>query len=184
VNLPEGNVKVADLNATEGSLLGFLLDGPMTGWDLLQAVAAGLGRFWNVTSSHVYRELKVLEERGLVAAGEPGPRDRRPFTVTPAGEAAFAAWIGQEPGPEQLRVPLLVTLWFGKHLDDATLARFLDSHRRDHSARLASYRNIAGAIADGDPHIAAVVDFGIHYEEAVLRWIDALPFAGDGTSAV
>jgi DNA-binding PadR family transcriptional regulator len=167
---------VSELNATEGSLLGFLLDGPKTGWDLLQVVSASLGRFWNVTSSHVYRELKVLEERGLVEAGEPGPRDRRPYAVTAAGEAAFAGWIVQEPGREQLRVPLLVTLWFGRHLDDATLARFLETHRREHEARLDTYREIAAAMAGGDPHVAAVVDFGIRYEEAMLDWIDGLPF--------
>jgi DNA-binding PadR family transcriptional regulator len=167
---------VAELNATEGSLLGFLLDGPKTGWDLLQVAAATLGRFWNVTSSHVYRELKVLEERGLIEAGEPGPRDRRPYAITAAGREAFTGWIQEEPGREQLRVPLLVTLWFGRHLDDATLARFLDTQRHDHAARLDTYRDIAAAMAGGDPHVAAVVDFGIHYEEAVLRWIDGLPF--------
>ena len=75
---------MADLNATQGSLLGFLLDQPHTGWELLQVVEQGLSRFWNVTPSHVYRELRALEERGLVRAGEPGPRERRPFTITTA----------------------------------------------------------------------------------------------------
>ena len=46
-----------ELNATQGSLLGFLHDGPKTGWDLLQEVSATLSRFWSVTPSHVYREL-------------------------------------------------------------------------------------------------------------------------------
>src|SRR5437016_10718719 len=84
--------EMADLNATEGSLLGFLHEGPKTGWDLLQEVSAGLQRFWNVTSSHVYRELKVLEDRGLIAAGPQGRRDSRPYAITPAGRKAFAAW--------------------------------------------------------------------------------------------
>ena len=59
---------VADLNATQGSLLGFLHDGPLTGWDLIRRVEGGLSRFWNVTSSHVYRELRTLEERGLTSS--------------------------------------------------------------------------------------------------------------------
>src|SRR5438270_3582706 len=129
-NPPEGNVNadMAELNATEGSLLGFLHEGPKTGWDLLQEVSAGLQRFWNVTSSHVYRELKVLDDRGLIAAGSPGRRESRPYAITPAGRKAFAAWIAEEPGQEQIRFPLLVTLWFGKHLDRRTLRRFLASH--------------------------------------------------------
>src|SRR5438105_15812164 len=105
-NPPEGNVNgdMAELNATEGSLLGFLHEGPKTGWDLLQEVSAGLQRFWNVTSSHVYRELKVLEDRGLIQAGPPGRRDSRPYAITAAGRKAFAAWIAQDPGQEQIRI--------------------------------------------------------------------------------
>jgi len=168
---------MADLNDTEGSLLGFLHEGPKTGWDLLQEVSAGLQRFWNVTSSHVYRELKVLEDRGLIQAGPPGRRDSRPYAITAAGRKAFAAWIAQDPGQEQIRFPLLVTLWFGKHLDRRTLRRFLTSHRQEHQQRLAMYREVARRLEDDDPYVGAVVQFGIHYEQAVLTWLDGLPFA-------
>jgi DNA-binding PadR family transcriptional regulator len=158
------------LNATQGSLLGFLHEGPKTGWDLLEEVRSGLSRFWNVTPSHVYRELRTLEERKLVRAGEPGVRDRRPFSITPAGRRAFGAWINLEPGPEQIRFPLLVTLWFGRHLDAATLSSFLDSSRRDHEERLRLYESITS----DDVHIKAVLAFGTAYERATLGWLTHL----------
>jgi DNA-binding PadR family transcriptional regulator len=167
--------RTTTLNATQGSLLGFLHEHPKTGWDLLQEAQRGLARFWNVTASHVYRELKVLEERRLIAAGELGPRDRRPYSITAAGRAAFAEWIALEPGPEQIRIPLLVSLWFGKHLDDAVLAGFVASHRDAHERRLADYREVAKTVVD-DPHVDAVVRFGISYEEAFLGWLASLPF--------
>ena len=163
-----------EMNATQASLLGFLHDGPATGWDLIEEVRQGLTRFWNVTPSHVYRELKNLEARGFVAAGAPGPRERRPFTITDAGRRAFAEWIHQAPAAEQMRIPLLVTLWFAKHLDDATLGGFLEQHRVEHEQRLAEYRMITRAAADLDPHVGAVVDFGIAYEEAFLGWLARL----------
>jgi DNA-binding PadR family transcriptional regulator len=166
----------ATLNATQGSLLGFLHERPKTGWDLLQEASHGLARFWNVTTSHLYRELKVLEERGLIEAGERGPRDRRPYAITPAGVEAFAEWIVQEPGPEQIRIPLLVSLWFAKHIDDATLAGFIESHRAVHEQRLAEYREVSRGTTGRDPHVDAVVQFGISYEEAFLAWLAALPF--------
>jgi len=166
-----------ELNATQAFLLGFLHEGPATGWDLLEEARRGLARFWNVTSSHVYRELKTLETRGLVRAGKPGRRDRRPFRITSAGRTAFARWIREEPGQEQMRIPLLVTLWFAKHLDDETLATFLDDHRAEHERRLAEYRGFLDAAAASqavDPHIGAVVEFGIAYEEAFLGWLAGL----------
>ena len=45
-------------------------------------------------------ELAAMASAGLVEAGERGPRDRRPHTITEAGRAAFAAWTAREPGPE------------------------------------------------------------------------------------
>ncbi len=160
------------LNATQGSLLGLLHDRPKTGWELVQEAKAGLARFWNVTQSHVYRELGVLEARKLIRPGKPGPRDRRPFTITAAGKRAFRTWINEDPAPEQLRFPLLVTLWFGRHLDTATLATFVDKARAEHDERLAHYRRMQTE----DPHINAVVSFGVHYERAVLDWLDELTF--------
>ena len=165
-----------ELNATQGSLLGFLHDGPQTGWDLLQAVSATLSRFWSVTPSHVYRELGNLERRKLVRARPRGPRDKKPYAITKAGEKAFAAWIAQEPGPEQIRFPLLVTLWFGRHLDAATLAGFVERQRADHERRLAMYADIAERWPGDDAHAAAVLDFGVRYEQAILDWLGALPF--------
>jgi len=166
----------AGLNATQGSLLGFLYDGPKTGWDLLQEIEQGLSRFWNVTPSHVYRELRTLQDRRLVTAGRTGIRDRRPFTITAAGKKAFTQWINQEPGVEQIRNPLLITLWFGRHLDEATLARFLTSNREVHEARLRHYEAVTAvtAVTAVDDHTGAVVAFGIAYEKAVMAWIDDL----------
>jgi DNA-binding PadR family transcriptional regulator len=165
---------VTVLNPTQGSLLGFLADGPATGWDLLQRVAAGLQRFWNVTPSHVYRELKVLDAAGYVEAGAPGPRDRRPYAITDAGRAAFREWIEHEPGPEQIRMPLLVTLWFGKHLDDAVLDGFLVTQHTEHEARLALYLDLEAHVDPGDRHVRAVIDFGIAYERACCEWLTNL----------
>jgi DNA-binding PadR family transcriptional regulator len=162
------------LNATQASLLGFLHDGSATGWDLIEEVRRGLARFWNVTTSHVYRELKTLESRRLVRAGKTGTRDKRPYTITAAGRRAFAAWIHQAPAPEQIRIPLLVTLWFAKHLDAATLVRFVDDSRAEHERRLSEYRGFADAMAGSataDPHVRAVVEFGIAYEEAFVGWL-------------
>jgi len=171
VQLPEGNVKMpVEVNATQGSLLGFLYDAPKTGWDLLQEIDQGLARFWNVTPSHVYRELRTLQDRKLVSAGRTGVRDRRPFTITAAGKKAFKHWIAQEPGPEQIRNPLLITLWFGRHLDDDTLAGILESNRDVHAKRLRYYKSITAT----DRHTGAVVAFGVAYEKAVIAWIDDL----------
>ena len=138
----KGMSSANELNATQGSLLGFLHDGPKTGWDLLQEVEGGLDRFWNITSSHVYRELRTLEDRGLVKAAPPGRANGGRSRSPPPGDAGVPrAGSREPPGPEQIRFPLLVTLWFARHVDPDTLAGFLEASRQDHEQRLALYED-------------------------------------------
>ena len=113
----------AELNATAASLLGFLHEGPMTGWDLVATAQRRIGDFWSLTQSQVYRELSGMAGAGLVEAGERGARDRRPYRLTEAGRRAFAAWIARPPGPETIRFPLLLTVLFGGHVPPERLAK-------------------------------------------------------------
>jgi DNA-binding PadR family transcriptional regulator len=166
-------------NATAASLLGFLHHGPMSGWDLAAVAQTVIGEFWSLTRSQVYRELERMAATGLVVAGEPEARNRRPFEITDAGRAAFAAWIEQEPGAEQIRFPLLLTVSFGRHLPPAKLRRFVEQHRRVHAERLADYeQQYAAATAPGvepDPYSLATLEFGLAHERAVMDWFDRLP---------
>lgn len=169
---------VHPLNATAASLLGFLHEGPMTGWDLVAVAQQRIGNFWTLTQSQVYRELAAMAKAGLVEVGPPGPRDRKPYTLTSAGRAEFAEWIDHEPGPEHIRFPLLLTMMFARHLLPHRLAEMLAAHRAVHAERLASYEQHETALRDqpdADPLRAATLDFGLRYERAVLEWFDQLP---------
>jgi DNA-binding PadR family transcriptional regulator len=164
------------VNATAGSLLGFLHERPMSGWDLFTTAEVLIGDFWTITRSQVYRELAAMEAGGLVVAGPPGPRDRRPYEITHAGRAAFGDWLQEPPGSEQIRYPLLLTIAFGRHLPHARLAGFVAEHRTIHEQRLAGYRQLQAEAADNlDAYAAATLDFGVRYEAAVLDWFDHLP---------
>ncbi|MFE9688756.1 helix-turn-helix transcriptional regulator [Micromonospora sp. NPDC005806] len=167
------------LNATAASLLGFLHDGPMTGWDLVTVAQQRIGAFWSLTQSQVYRELTAMAAAGLVRAGERGRRDRQPYEITEAGRAAFAEWARKPPADETIRFPLLLTVLFGRHLPPDRLAGFLAAHRAAHAARLAGYQAAAAGLpeeADAvDPYSVATLRFGLAYEQAVLDWFDALP---------
>jgi DNA-binding PadR family transcriptional regulator len=166
------------LNATAASLLGFLHAGPMTGWDLVTTAQIVIGNYWSLTQSQVYRELAAMAVTGLVEAGERGPRDRQPYQLTDAGRTAFTDWLTREPGAENIRFPLLLTILFGRHLPPETLAGFVRHHRETHAARLRTYeeqRAAADASGAADPYVLATLDFGLAYERAVLEWFNGLP---------
>jgi DNA-binding PadR family transcriptional regulator len=163
------------LNPTAGSLLGFLHYGTMTGWAVSQLASSTIGAFWNVTRSQVYRELNDLEARGLVTAGEPGARGRTPYTLTDAGRAAFGAWLDTEPGPDIIRSPLLLTVFFGAELPPERFAAMVESQRRRHEGILDRYETVRTAVdPDDQPFMAATLRFGIMHERTILEWLDSL----------
>jgi len=169
------------LNPTAASLLGFLHFGSMTGWDLVATAQTVIGNYWTLTQSQVYRELAAMAAAGLVEEGERGPRDRKPYSLTDSGRAAFAEWVRREPGPENIRFPLLLTMVFGRHLEPERLAEIVAHHRQRHCERLIRYEEMRGAAlgAPDEPDVyrMATLSFGLHYERAVLDWFDELPAA-------
>lgn len=187
LGIATGTVPGRQLNATAASLLGFLHEGPMTGWDLLVTAQRRIGGFWSLTQSQVYRELAAMARAGLIEAGERGRRDRQPYTITQAGRAAFSAWASREPGHETIRFPLLLSIMFGRHVPAERLAWYITDHRRVHAARLAAYERqraeLPAGAAETEPYAAATLDFGLAYERAVLAWLDALPQAVSGHCA-
>lgn len=169
-----------ELNATAASLLGLLHDGPLTGWDLVATAQQKIGNFWTLTQSQVYRELARMTETGLVTVGAPGPRDRKPYTITDAGRAAFAAWLDSDPAPEQVRAPLLLTILFAEYLPPGRLTEILTAQRAARADRLAEYRRFEQELRTA-PRAAttaarlATLRFGIRHEQAALDWFDELP---------
>ncbi|MBO0841057.1 MAG: PadR family transcriptional regulator [Sciscionella sp.] len=166
------------LNPTAASLLGFLHEGPMTGWDLVTAAQERIGNFWSLTQSQVYRELTAMANAGLVKAGKPGPRDRKPYAITRAGRTAFARWLNQDPAGENIRFPLLVTILFAEQLPAGRLEEIVASQRAEHADRLAGYQKLRRELR-GRPEVdrfrLAPLEFGIRYERALLAWFDQLP---------
>lgn len=159
------------LNSTAGTLLGFLLEAPMTGWALDVAIESSVGEFWNVTRSQVYRELRQLATDGLVTAGESGPRERVPHEITPDGRRAFLDWVGRDLPAESRRIPVLLTTFFGEHLAPDRLAEVLAAHRAANRIVLGRYQALEAALR-GEPYALATVRFGIAYCRMVERWID------------
>jgi DNA-binding PadR family transcriptional regulator len=167
-------VPETDINATAAALLGLLEGGPATGYDLVGAAQEFLGDFWTITRSQVYRELAAMAERGLVKAGDAGPRDRRPYAITTEGRASFDAWLHSDLGPEVVRVPLLLRLAFADRLDGDRLAELVADQRVVRAERLRCYRELeAAAVAGGTTDRQLLtLRFGIRYETGVLEWLD------------
>ncbi len=180
-----------NLNATAACVLGLLHLGrppwmagagesdAMTGWQIYEAAQDSICRFWNVTRSQIYLELGRLAQTGLIEdSGEGGPRERRPYRLTAAGRAAFAAWLAawatDEPRDELLHSPLVLTVFFGEYLPPATLTRMLQEYRGRHQRRGERLHAMQQALGEDRSLPTATVRRGIAYHDLMVHWIETV----------
>jgi DNA-binding PadR family transcriptional regulator len=181
---------VSASNTTAACVLGILQMGPpppavrdpgpqaMTGWQVHQTAQQSLARFWSLTRSQIYLELGRLESAGLVeATGESGPRASRPYRITERGAAAFQqwldAWVAAGPQEDQLRSPLVLTVFFGSYLPADTLDRLLREYALRHERTLDNRRALLAGLGDDARRSlpGATLDRGIALHEMTLAWL-------------
>ncbi|EQD86762.1 PadR family transcriptional regulator [Saccharopolyspora erythraea NRRL 2338] len=164
---------VTELNATSAALLGLLHEGPKTGGQLVAAATERFGGFFSVTRSQVYRELPALTDAGLLRLGKQGPRSSQQYAITAAGKRAFKSWLNTEPGPDNVRSPLILRLVHSGSLTPKQRAALVDSARVQYAAKLDEARNAAKATTD--PYEKAAADFAVAHNRAVIKLLDAIP---------
>lgn len=82
------------------SILGLLMQAPMTGYDISKAFGSELGCFWSAKHSQIYPELKRLVEEGLVQYSTviQGERlEKKLYEITDKGKEDFLQWLEQDP---------------------------------------------------------------------------------------
>lgn len=164
-------------------ILGFLNYSPMTGYELAKVFGSSLDFFWHAQSSHIYLELKKLEEKGLIA-GETVEQTARPnkrlFSITEAGRDAFLDWLTQGPGEEatQFKSAFLMKVFFGGSQTPARTAAILRQFQAECGAYRKRMETVPGTIrtygAGKDPYRSLcwqfTADFGSRFIHTCEEW--------------
>jgi PadR family transcriptional regulator, regulatory protein AphA len=162
-------------------VLGLLTLGPATSYDLKQQVAQTIGHFWEFNHSQLYDEPARLVADGLLdERREEHGRRRRTYTITDAGRAAFAAWLGESsPSKTEVRDLGLLKLFFadlGTAEDRIRLARDQQrAHHRRAEEHERQYAMFAESIEDAESWGLATLELGMRYERMAAEfWTDLL----------
>lgn len=99
---------------TELAVLGALSVEPMTGYRLRAAITDTLGHFWHESFGQIYPTLNALEAAGLVR--REGTARSGPLHITESGRARLRALLAEPFSPSPARDPLLLRLFFGRHV--------------------------------------------------------------------
>lgn len=102
------------VNKTRYAILGMLLDGPCTGYEIKSHMNRSTVYFWRESDSTIYPMLKVLAEEGKVLSKivYVGKKKKEVFFITETGRAEFKTWLERPTGSETPRNEFLLKLFF------------------------------------------------------------------------
>ncbi len=168
------------LTSFEYILLGMVGMAPSSGYDLKRHFAATPLGVYQPSSGALYPALRRLTHKGLVRAQDPASkpgqpaRRRRVYELTPAGQAAHAAWLRAPIDPDTVSRDLGLHLMRFVMMEHVLTREEVLIFLQDLSAALAAFtaqleRYTAAADLPGrHPHLA--LDHGLAVHHASLRW--------------
>ena len=133
-------------------VLGFLMDGEMTGYDLKRRFQESVGFFYRVSDGSLYPGLKKLARDKLVTmrTESRGKRARKIYAITPLGRDLFLKMLAEPSPPLFIHDEAQVKIYFGHHNPDAAMGhlrrmREFDRMRSGQLAELIEHMKMQGA---------------------------------------
>lgn len=107
-------------NKTRYAILGALLEGSSTGYEIKSLMMRSTVYFWRESDSTIYPILKVLAKEGKVLSEivSLGKKRKEVFSITESGRAEFKAWLKSPTGSETPRNEFLLKLFFVTDRDE------------------------------------------------------------------
>ena len=164
---------------THHAILGLLCWKPLSGYDIKKLVEVALRYFWSESYGQIYPILRQLVEEGLATCESeslPGERQRKRYSLTPAGWTELRAWLLQPPEPPPPRLELLLKLSFGQRVPIEACEKLVRDHREICERDVAELSSIESALRNApnrhpdQPYWLITLRYGRALREAECAW--------------
>ena len=162
----------------EHTLLGFLQQGPLHGYQLHHQLndPDGLGRVWRLKQARLYALLDRLEEEGYITSSlqqqETRPA-RRVFQMTAHGQDAFQAWLSTPVHtPREMRQEFQAKLYFSRLAGREAAAQLITAQTQACQQWLTVHKSAASEENNGKSYVWLVDQYRIGQIHAMLDWLD------------
>jgi DNA-binding PadR family transcriptional regulator len=109
------------VNKTRYAILGMLLDGPCSGYEIKSLMGRSTAYFWRESDSTIYPMLKLLAKEGKALSESIyiGKKKKEVFSITDLGREEFKTWFENPTGLETPRNEFLLKLFFATDQTEA-----------------------------------------------------------------
>lgn len=154
-------------------ILGFLLHGNMTGYDIKQFMAHSTAYFYDASFGSIYPMLKKLESSGCITSMESveGGKFRKEYSLTDRGREAFLKWLNEPIELGRGVYTHLVRIFFYGWLPPDVAAALVGEYIGKMEEELNSLNDLEQAIKDHSGfYEASTLDFGRAYYKFAIIW--------------
>jgi DNA-binding PadR family transcriptional regulator len=178
----------------------------MSGYDVRKWLAETIGYFWREDDQQIYPQLRSLAERGLVqissschsgvgprtavvSNGETGAHSASPveitdwdnavYSLTSAGYAELARWLGEPPSAALPRNEFLLKVFFGHYGKTEDIVRHIEEFQRRQVQTLELYSQaeqfmlFTHAKRPDLPFWVMTLDYGKRFAQMMKEWSEA-----------
>ena len=161
-------------------LLGFLMDGEKTGYEIKKYMENSTHYFFNIGFSSIYPKFKKLEKDGCVRASEKIKNGKlnKVYTLTEPGKNRFEQWLKVTPEISRIRDEALLKVFFYDYLDRDMILDQMAEYGNELKEQVHRLQGIKDRFSGHklDPWKMKTLDFGIRYytflEENFSRMLD------------
>lgn len=166
-------------STSEIAILGVLaLEDGLSGYDIRQFIDASISHFWNESYGQIYPVLARLTRQKLVkaVADKGSTRQRKKYSITPAGRQRLSQWLAEPSQPEKPRSELLLKIFLGSQTTPEIIIRHLESMAVTWKAQAAAFETLEVEIRRQDsgqktlPFSVATIRAGVRLAQARARW--------------
>ena len=165
------------VNKTRYAILGILLNGPSTGYEIKSLMSRSTVYFWRESDSTIYPVLKVLAEEGktISEAVYVGKKKKEVFSITEAGRIEFMTWLESPTAEETPRNEFLLKLFFVT--DPNEVIRLFQERLEKVEKRHLEFKQIEeriGNVADSPRKRVRLkaLRYGIALLESEIQWLN------------
>lgn len=158
-------------------LLGFLMHGEMTGYDLKRYMGQSTANFYDASYGSIYPALKRLEKSGWVAVREEptGNRVRKLYALQASGRLRFLEWLASPLGVSKNSTEPLIRVFFLSFLEtEKAIALILgfQNQLREEGVKLAAIEPQVNTMADAFQR--TTLQYGISHYQHQITWCQVI----------
>lgn len=161
----------------EHSLLGFVYEHPLHGYEIYRQLSAptGLWQVWRLKQSQLYALLAKMEKAQYLTAtlqAQDARPPRKIYALSESGRAAFHNWL-ETPvtHARQMRIEFRAKLYFAHRQDPAIVLLLLEQQIDACQRWLEELQGQPETKPDSDYFVYAVHQFRFNQIESFLTWL-------------